>query len=138
MDILLVEKTIAFTSSAPGKVFEASTVCFKDGFYIFLHVPAYTFHVNETPDYGFGEKSVSDGLKELIASCSSEDELREKLQAIIPNNTLVVNFSDYKKVKVSGLFGVKTLKASNSALNYIAFNGNKETGKQIAAFYAHL
>jgi hypothetical protein len=138
MDILLVDQTITLTSSAPGKFFTASTVCFKDGFYIFLHVPAYTFHVNQTPDYGFGEKSVPEGLKGIIASCSNESELREKLDAIIPNSTLVINFSDYKKAKVSGLFGTKTLKVSNSALNYVSFNASKDAGKSLAQFYAHL
>lgn len=138
MNILLVEQTLVLTSSAPGKLFQSSVVCFKDGFYIFLHVPAYTFHVDTTPDYGFGDQKVPEGLKDLIATCSDEAELKGKLNQIIPNNTLVVHFSDYKKAKVKGFFGVKTMKASNNALSYVSFNGTGEVGKSLVAFYAHL
>lgn len=138
MNVLLIELTNVLTSTAPGKAFTSSVVCFKDSYYIFLHVPAYTFHVNSTPDYGFGDKTIAEGLKDLIAASSDENELRNKLQQLVPNNTLIVNFSDYKKAAVKSFLGVKTLKVSNSALDYVSFNGNKEVGKSIAAFYAHL
>lgn len=138
MNTLLIEQTHVITSSAPGKLFQSSVVCFKDGFYIFLHVPAYTFHVDKTPDYGFGDKKVPEGLKDLIASCSDEAELRGKLDQIIQNNSLIIHFNEYKKATVKGFFGVKTVKASNNALSYVSFNGTKDVGKSLAEFYGHL
>lgn len=141
MDVLLLEKTIVITSSAPGKQFISSVVCFKDSFYIILHVDAYTFHVNQNPisSYGFGDDSVEVGVQKIIDSCNTEDELKARLLELNQGNTtLTINFSDYKKVKVSSFLGVKTLKAMNSAMSYVSCNANKAKGKELAAFYVHL
>lgn len=141
MDILLLEKTIVITSSAPGKQFISSVVCFKDSFYIILHVDAYTFHVNQNPisSYNFGDDAVEVGVQKIIDSCGTEQELKDKLFALNQNNTtLTVNFSDYKKVKISSFLGVKTLKAMNNALTYVSCNASKAKGKELAKFYDHL
>lgn len=141
MNILLLETTIVITSSAPGKQFISSVVCFKDSFYIILHVDAYTFHVDQNPikSYNFGDDKVEVGVQKIIDSCNSEEELKSKLLELNQNNTtLTVNFSDYKKVKIGSLFGVKTLKAKNSLMSYISCNATKIKGKELAKFYAHL
>jgi hypothetical protein len=116
-------------------------VCFEDSFYIVLHVDSYTFGVDVNPirSYNFGDQTVPEGVKTLMDGCSSEDELKQKLYELIGNNgRCVVNFSDYKKVKIKGFLGVKTLKASNSALSYISFNAAKDVAKQLVAFYPNL
>jgi len=140
MNALLIEQTLVMASTAPGKLFQSSVVCFQDSFYIILHVPAYTFHVNEHPEkgYNFGDRSITEGLKDIMASCSDEAELKSKLGELVQNNTLIINFGDYKKVKINGFFGVKTLKASNSALSYVSFNATKDVAKQLVAFYPNL
>jgi len=141
MNILLLEKTIVITSSAPGKQFISSVVCFQDSFYIILHVDAYTFHVNQNPikSYNFGDDKVETGLQKIIDSCATEEELKSKLLELNRGNTtLTVNFSDFKKVKINSLFGVKTLKAMNNAMSYVSCNANKTKGKELAEFYAHL
>lgn len=138
MKVLLVEQTNVLAATAPGKLHMASVVCFEDSFYIFLHVQGRTFHVDDldpTPSYGFGDKSVAEGLQDLITNSSSEDELKGKLNEIIQNNTLIINFADYKKVKVKGFIGTKTLKASNNAMSYVSFNVGKPKAKELVEFY---
>ncbi len=141
MNTLLLEKTIVITSSAPGKQFISSVVCFQDSFYIILHVDAYTFHVNENPisSYNFGDNKVEVGVQKLIDSCNSEDELKAKLMELNQGNTtLAIQFSDYKKVKVGSFLGVKTLKAMNNAMSYVSCNAAKAKGKELAKFYTNL
>ncbi len=140
MKALLIEETIVITSSAPGKQFLSSVVCFEDCFYIIPKVIAKTFHVNNfpIPSYNFGD-DVAKGVRDIMDSCNSEDELKEKLLALLQNNTtLIVPFSDYKKVKIKGFLGVKTLKAMNSAMNYISFTTTKDTAKALVEFYPNL
>ncbi len=141
MNTLLIEQTIVITSSAPGKQFQSSVVCFEDSFYIVLHVDAYTFGVDVNPiaSYNFGNNGVPEGLRSIMGSCSTEEELKGKLLGLLQNNMrCVVNFSDYKKVKIKGFLGVKTLKAMNSAMSYVSFNATKEQAKELVSFYAHL
>ncbi len=141
MNTLLLEKTIVITSSAPGKQFISSVVCFQDSFYIILHVDAYTFHVNENPipSYNFGDDKVEVGVQKIIDSCTTEEELKAKLSTLNQGNTtLTINFSDYKKAKISSFLGVKTLKAMNSAMSYVSCNATKAKGKELAQFYSHL
>ena len=65
--------------------------------------------------------------------------MKAQLFDLINNNgTCVVNFSDYKKVKVGGFLGAKTLKVSNNAMNYISFSVRKDAAKSLAEFYSNL
>lgn len=116
-------------------------VCFQDSFYIILHVDAYTFHVNRNPiaSYNFDDYKVKVGVQKIIDACSTEEELKEKLlQLNQGNTTLTVNFSDYKKAKLSSFLGVKTIKAMNNAMSYISCNATKAKGKELAKFYSNL
>jgi hypothetical protein len=138
MKALLIEETIIITSSAPGKMFISTVVCFEDSFIIILHVPAYTFHVNDHPvaSYNFGDLSVQEGVKNIMDSCTSEDELKEKLMALINNNEVChIKFADYKKIKLKSMLGSKTLKPMNSAMSYVSFNVRKAPAKALADFY---
>ncbi len=144
MNALLIEDTIVISSSAPGKFFQSSVVCFQDSFYIILKVASYTFGVDDHPvsSYKFGEDvgdDVAKGVRNIVDSHNNEHELKERLLSLIHNNTAcVVNFSDYKKVKLKSFLGNKTLKAMNNAMSYISFNAGKETGKRLAKFYSNL
>ncbi len=141
MNVLYIEETLVITSSAPGKMFRSGVVCFQDAFFIVLKVPATTFHVNQNPEaiYGFGDMSIDEGVQYLIDNSNSEEELKAKLlEHVKGNNTLMVNFSDWKKVKISGFLGTKTLKAKNSSLSYISFNATKNVAKQLVEFYPNL
>ena len=140
MNALLIEDTIVITSSAPGKQFQSSVVCFEDSFYIILKVAAYTFHVDDypVPSYNFGD-DVAAGVRGIMDSCTTEDELKAKLLNLIHGNgACVVNFADYKKVKVKSFLGVKTLKAMNSALSYVSFTASKGPAKELVNFYPNL
>ena len=138
MKALLIEETIVITSSAPGKMFASTVVCFEDSFIIILRVPATTFYVDQHPvaSYNFGDLSVEEGVKNIMDSCTSEDELKEKLMILINNNEVChIKFADYKKVKLKSVLGSKTLKPMNSAMSYVSFNVRKEHAKALADFY---
>lgn len=141
MNVLLIEKTFVVYSKAPQELNECSVVCFQDSYIIVLKGPSYPFRVDNdpVPSYNFPNNDVVNGLKSMIDSCSSEDELKGKLNDLIQNNgTCVINFSDFKKVKVSGFLGAKTLKASNSMMSYFSFNTRKQEAKDLVSFYSNL
>jgi hypothetical protein len=138
MNALLIESSFALTSSAPGKPYHCSVVCFQDSFYIILQVPSYTFGVDQHPvsSYKFGDDSVAEGLRNMIDSSTDEDHLKGRLLSLIKNNTAcVVNYADFKKVKIGGFLGTKTLKAKQNALSYVSFNATKESAKKLVKFY---
>jgi hypothetical protein len=141
MNVLLIEQTHVVYSLAPSHLSSSAVVCFKDFYIIVLKGSSHPFRVdnNPVPGYNFPDNDVAVGLRNMIDSASSEDELKAKLLELIQNNdACVVNFSDYKKVKIAGFLGSKTLKTSNNAMNYISFSARKEAGKSLAEFYSNL
>jgi hypothetical protein len=116
-------------------------VCFQDSFIIIVKGPSHPFRVenNPVPGYNFPNNDVANGLSSMIDSASSEDELKANLLELVDNITsCVVNFSDYKKTKVSGFLGSKSLRVSNSALKYITFSVRKDAAKSLVQFYSNL
>ncbi|MCG8576409.1 MAG: hypothetical protein MI810_16100 [Flavobacteriales bacterium] len=141
MNVLLIEQTHVVYSLAPSDLCSSAVVCFKDFYIIVVKGPSHPFRVDHdpVPGYNFPNNDVAAGLRNMIDSASSEDELKAKLFELIQNNgTCVVNFSDYKKVKIGGFLGAKTLKVSNNAMNYISFSVRKDTAKALAQFYSDL
>ncbi len=120
MNMLLIESTFVVASAAPGKNFISTVVCFEDCFYIVLHVESYSFGVDQNPvsSYNFEDDHVAKGVQKIIDLCTTEDELRARLQELIQHNMrCVVYFSDFKKAKISGFLGIKTLKVSNNMMS---------------------
>ena len=141
MDVLLIEKTHVVYSLAPSEICPSAVVCFKDFFVIVAKGASFPFRIEQdpVPGYHFPDNDVAAGLKAMIDGASSEEDLKAKLMELIQNNTTcVVNFSDYKKVKVAGFLGSKNLKVSNNAMKYITFSARKETAKALAQFYSNL
>ena len=141
MNVLLIEDTLSVYSKAPQEFSKCAIVCFQDSFIMVMKGTSYPFRVENDPipGYNFPDNDVTKGLRQMIDSCTSEDELKGKLNDLVQNNTLcVVNFSDYKKVKVSGFLGSKTLKVSNNLMNYISFSTRKQPAKDLASFYSNL
>jgi hypothetical protein len=135
---LLIEKALLFTSAAPGKLFESAVVCFEDSCYLILKKVSSTFRVDIDPtsQYGFGQDSVEEGLKKIIASSSSEENLKSELLQLIGNNTTcVLNYSDYKKKTLKGFLGQKTFSVRQNALKYVSFTVSKVEGKKLSEFY---
>ncbi len=119
----------------------SSVVCFKDFFIIVAKGASEPFRIDQdpVPGYNFPNNDLETGLKAMIESASSEEDLKAKLMELIQNNTTcVVNFSDYKKVKVGVFLGAKNLKISNNAMKYITFSTRKDTAKALAQFYSNL
>ena len=138
MNALLLENSFAITSRAPGELAQCSVVCFRDSFYIILQVPSYTFGVDNNPvaSYKFDGMTVPEGLQSMIDTSPDEDHLKGRLLSLIKNNTAcVINFSDFKKVKIGGFLGTKSLKAKNNALSYVSVNATKESAKKLVKFY---
>jgi hypothetical protein len=141
MNALLVEQTHVIYSLAPSDLCSAAVVCFKDFFIIVVKGASHPFRVEGDPvkGYNFPDNDVAAGLKSMIDAAGSEDELKASLLELIANNeTCVVNFSDYKKAKVSGFLGTKSLKVSNNAMKYIMFSTRKEAAKSLVEFYSDL
>ena len=141
MNVLLIEQTHVVYSLAPSHLCSSAVVCFKDSYIIVLRAPSHPFRVDNdpVPGYNFPDNDVAAGLRNMIDAAGSEDELKTNLMELIQNNeTCDVNFSDYKKKKVGGFLGSKTLKVSNNAMNYISFSVRKEAAKSLAEFYSDL
>lgn len=141
MNVLLVEQTHVVYSLAPSDLCSSAVVCFKDSYIIVVKGASKPFRVDNdpVPGYNFPNNDVAAGLRNMIDSANSEDELKSKLLELIQNNTTCcINFSDYKKVKIAGFLGAKTFKVSNNALNYISFSARKDTAKSLAEFYSDL
>ena len=142
MDVLLIEQTFVVYSKAPGELDKCSVVCFPDSYIIVHQQPSHPFRIDNdpVPSYNFPNNDVVAGLRSMIESVSSEDELKGQLSNLIGNNPLcIINFSDFKKVKVKkGLLGVKSLKVSNGALEYVSFSAGKQAGKDLVSFYSKL
>ena len=141
MNVLLIEQTHVVYSLAPSELCSSAVVCFQDSYIIVLKGPSHPFRVDNdpVPGYNFPDNDVAAGLRTMIDSASSEDELKAKLLELIQNNhTCVVNFSEWKKVKIGGFLGAKTLKVSNNAMKYISFSVRKDDAKSLAHFYSNL
>lgn len=141
MNVLLIEQTHVVYSLAPSDLCSSAVVCFPDSYIIVSKGASVPFRIDHdpVPGYNFPDKDVAAGLKNMIASAKSEEDLKASLMELIGNNgTCVVNFSDYKKAKVKGFLGAKNLKVSNNAMNYITFSARKEQGKALAEFYSNL
>lgn len=141
MNVLLIEQTFVVYSLAPSDLCSSAVVCFPDSYIIVVKGASVPFRVDHdpVPGYNFPDNDVAAGLRNMINSAKSEDELKASLLELIGNNgACVVNFSDYKKVKVKGFLGAKTLKVSNNAMNYISFSARKDEGKLLAEFYSSL
>ena len=140
MNVLLIEKTFVVYSLAPQEMNKSSVVCFDDCFIVVLKGPSVPFRVDNdpVPSYGFPDNNVEAGLRNLIDSSNSEDELKEKLMSLVNNELCLIKFADFKKVKVKGFLGTKTLKVSNSAMKYFCFSATKQDAKDLAAFYSNL
>jgi len=141
MEVLLIDQTHVVYSLAPSDLCSSAVVCFKDSFIIVVKGPSHPFRVDNdpVPGYNFPDNDVAAGLKSMIASAGSEDELKAKLLELIGQNmTCVVNFSDWKKTKVSGFLGAKSLRVSNNAMKYITFSVRKDAAKSLVQFYSNL
>lgn len=141
MNVLLIEQTHVVYSLAPSDLCSAAVVCFKDFFVIVTKGASHPFRVESDPvkGYNFPANDVAEGLKSMIDAANSEDELKASILDLIGNNeTCVVNFSDYKKVKVSGFLGAKSLRVSNNAMKYITFSVRKDAAKSLVEFYSDL
>jgi len=141
MNVLLIDQTHVVYSLAPKDLCVASVVCFKDFYIIVSHGASHPFRIDEDPvaGYNFPNNDIAAGLKSMIDNATSEEALKASLIELIGNNmTCVINFSDYKKVKIGGFLGAKMLKVSNNAMNYISFSVRKEPAKALAEFYSNL
>ena len=139
MKALLIDQTHVVYSLAPSDLCSSAVVCFTDCFIIIANGASHPFRIDNdpVPGYNFPNNDVAAGLKNMIDSAASEDELKSKLLDLIQNNqTCVVNFSDYKKAKISGFLGAKSLRVSNNAMKYITFSVRKEAAKALVEFYS--
>ena len=141
MNVLLIEQTHTVYSLAPSDLCSSAIVCFQDSFIIISKGPSHPFRIKNdpVPGYNFPDNDVAAGLKSMIDSAKTEDELKASLIELVDNNmTCVVNFSDWKKTKVSGFLGSKSLRVANNAMKYITFSVRKEPAKALVAFYSNL
>ncbi len=141
MNVLLIEQTHVVYSLAPSNLCSSAVVCFPDSYIIVSKGPSHPFRIENdpVPGYNFPDNDVAAGLRSMIDSASSEEELKAKLLELIQNNnTCVINFSDYKKIKIKGFLGTKNFKVSNNAMNYISFSTRKDDAKSLAEFYSNL
>jgi hypothetical protein len=141
MNVLLINDSTLLASVAPSKFYESSVVCFKDSCYLMLKKISSTFRVDVDPTigYGFGDESVAEGLRKLIDGCQDEEELKAKLRGLLNGNeTCIINYADYKKIKIKGFLKQKTFSARQNAFRYISFSVSKDVGQELIAFYPNI
>jgi hypothetical protein len=141
MNVLLINDSTLLASVAPSKMYQSSVVCFEDSCYLMLKKISSTFRVDVDPTigYGFGNDSVAEGLRKLIDGCQDEEELKTKLKDLLKGNeTCIIKFADYKKIRIKGFLKQKTFSARQNALRYISFSVSKDAGKELIDFYPNI
>lgn len=139
IDYLVYYGSTLINSSAPLKNCDACIVCTKN--YVFCipkqTIGVYAILVTFKTHNLFEGVSIEEGVKKLVESSGSVEELEKSFIALLEDDAKYVHkLSDMKSFKFRGVFGKHTVRMSTGGLNWTSVSPKgKGTSGEMRKFY---